>query len=348
MAERSGETSHGVVVPNQWYDDWITENISDLSGKVAIVTGGNSGTGFWAASALAGKGCTVVLACRSEEKATAAKTEILGYYPDAKVDVSMVMDNMDLETVRTFAQAFNTKYDRLDFLLNNAGIMAQPLIKSKDGFDIQFQTNHLAHFLLTQLLWDKMVQTEGQSRIVNHSSVSHKLGSPVFDKNKMDDPSYSWGLLGMNAVVWKAMPLVGFTPVDNWLRYGVSKLCNVLFTKMLADKIEEKGLGDKIIAVACHPGYANTNLQHVAKDSMKYWERLNSGTAQSAADGSLPLLLSTVGKDIKDGDYCEPSLNFNVKGPPMVGKVGGNGNNPEMAQELWSFSEECVKTTFTI
>jgi NAD(P)-dependent dehydrogenase (short-subunit alcohol dehydrogenase family) len=347
MTARSGEASHGVVVPNQWYDDWIKENMPDLSGKVAIVTGSNSGTGFWAASALAGKGCTVILACRSEEKATAAKAEIVNYYPEAKVDV-IVMDNMDLPTVKSFAQAFNSKYDRLDFLLNNAGIMAQPLIKSKDGFDVQFQTNHLAHFLLTQLLWDKMVQTEGQSRIVNHSSGAHKHGGAVFDKNKMDYPTYSWGMLGINAVIWKVLPLMGIKPVDNWMRYAVSKLCNVLFTKSLSDKIEEKGLGDKIIAVACHPGYANTNLQNVAKDSMSNWEKINAGNAQSAADGSLPLLLCTVGKDIQSNDYCEPSISLNVKGPPIVGKVGGNGNNVKMAKELWSFSEECLKTSFTI
>jgi NAD(P)-dependent dehydrogenase (short-subunit alcohol dehydrogenase family) len=234
-------------------------------------------------------------------------------------------------------------------LLNNAGIMAQPLVQSKDGFDIQFQTNHLAHFLLTQLLWDKMLQTEGQSRIVNHSSGAHKLGSPAFDKTKMENPSYSWGILGINAIIWKALPLImGLKPVDAWQRYGVSKLCNVLFTKSLAEKIEARSLGDKVIAVACHPGYANTNLQHTAKDSMSNWEKMNEGNAQSAADGSLPLLMAAVGKEIKDGDYCEPSLTMNIKGPPIVGKVGGNGNNAEMAKELWSYSEECIQMTFTI
>ncbi|CAB9503160.1 Short-chain dehydrogenase TIC 32, chloroplastic [Seminavis robusta] len=348
MTSRSGEADHGVSVENQWYDDWVKENIPDLSGKVAIVTGGNSGTGFWAASALAGKGCTVVLACRNEAKANAAKDEIIGYHPEAKMDV-IVMDNMDLSTVKSFAETFNGKYDRLDFLLNNAGIMAQPLIKSKDGHDIQFQTNHLAHFLLTQLLWEKMLNTEGESRIVNHSSGAHKMGSPAFDKNNMENPSYSWGILGFNALLWHGMlPLMGMKPLDNWKRYGTSKLCNVLFTKELDRKIQEKSLAEKVICVACHPGYANTNLQNVAKDSMNNWEKMNSGNAQSAADGSLPLLLCTVGKDVKGGDYCEPSLATNFKGPPIVGKVGGNGNNAEMAKELWSYSEEILDTTFSV
>jgi NAD(P)-dependent dehydrogenase (short-subunit alcohol dehydrogenase family) len=347
MTSRSGEAEHGVVVENQWYDDWI-KDIPDLTGKVAIVTGGNSGTGFWAASALAGKGCTVILACRNEAKANAAKNEILGYHPDAKVDV-IVMDNMDLSSVKTFAATFDKKYDRLDYLLNNAGIMAQPLTKSKDGFDIQFQTNHLAHFLLTQLLWDKMLKTDGQSRVINHSSGAHAMGGPVFDKNKMEDPSYNWGILGINVLLWNVfVPIMGLKPQDNWKRYGVSKLCNVLFTKHLQAKIEEKGLSDKIIAVACHPGYANTNLQNVAKDSMSNWEKMNSGNAQSAADGSLPLLMCTIGKYVKGGDYCEPGGFQRIAGPPVIGAVGGNGNNVEMAKELWEYSEECIDSKFDI
>lgn len=350
VVNRSGEAAHGVSVENQWYDNWITDgsNMPDLKGKVAVVTGGNSGTGFWASSALASKGCTVVLACRNAAKATAAQEEIRGYHPHAIVDV-MVLDNMDLASVKEFAETFKKKYDRLDFLLNNAGIMAQPLIQSKDGFDIQFQTNHLAHFLLTQLLWDLMLQTEGQSRIVNHSSSAHKIGSPCFDQNQMEEPPFSWGILGINAVLWNVlMPVMGMKPLDRWKRYGTSKLCNVLFTKELQRKINERGIGDKIIAVACHPGYANTNLQNVAKDSISNWEKMNAGNAQSAADGSLPLLLATLGKDVKGGDYCEPSLSASFKGPPAVGKVGGNGDNVEMAQELWTYSEECINSKFII
>ncbi|KAG7354332.1 short chain dehydrogenase [Nitzschia inconspicua] len=347
MTARSGEADHGIVVENQWYDDWI-KDILDLTGKVAIVTGGNSGTGFWAASALAGKGCTVILACRNTEKAEAAKKEIVGYYPTALVDV-IQMDNMDLSTVKSFAETFDKKYDRLDYLLNNAGIMAQPLIKSKDGFDIQFQTNHLAHFYLTQLLWDKMVTTPGQSRVVNHSSGAHAMGGPVFDKTKMDYPTYSWGFLGINVLLWNVLvPVFGLTQVDNWKRYGVSKLCNVLFTKELEARIEEKGLTDKVIAVACHPGYANTNLQNVAKESMSNWEKMNAGNSQSAADGSLPLLMATVGTSIKGGDYCEPGGFQHIKGPPMVGAVGGNGNDSKMAKELWSYSEDCLKIQFDV
>eukprot|EP00549_Striatella_unipunctata_P020880 CAMPEP_0118685564 /NCGR_PEP_ID=MMETSP0800-20121206/7319_1 /TAXON_ID=210618 ORGANISM="Striatella unipunctata, Strain CCMP2910" /NCGR_SAMPLE_ID=MMETSP0800 /ASSEMBLY_ACC=CAM_ASM_000638 /LENGTH=175 /DNA_ID=CAMNT_0006582495 /DNA_START=94 /DNA_END=621 /DNA_ORIENTATION=+ len=175
------------------------------------------------------------------------------------------------------------------------------------------------------------------------------MGSPSFDKDNLEHPHHSWGVLGLNFVLWNGfLPIMGMKPIENWKRYGVSKLCNVLFTKELARKIEGSDLSDKVIAVACHPGYANTNLQNVAKDSIDNWEKMNSGNAQSAADGSLPLLLCTLGDDIKGGDYCEPNGSMNMKGPPIVGKVGGNGDNKKMAEELWAYSEECIGTTFSV
>mmetsp|Transcript_57155 Transcript_57155/g.139329 ORF Transcript_57155/g.139329 Transcript_57155/m.139329 type:complete len:348 (+) Transcript_57155:536-1579(+) len=344
---RSDEANHGVVVENQWYDDWIETNVPDLTGKVAIITGSNSGTGFWTANALAKKGCTVILACRNAQKAEAAKTEILERFPSAKIDVIGVLDNMDLSTVRSFAETFNKKYDRLDLLLNNAGIMAQPKIESKDGYDIQFQTNHLSHFLLTKLLWTKLVETPGESRVVQHSSSAHDLGSPRFDSFKVNDPTYDWGFLGINSLLWNVMlPIMGLKPVDNWMRYGSSKLCNVLFAKELARKIEASSTTSSVLSLACHPGYANTNLQNAAKDSMNNWEKMNSGNAQSAADGSLPLLMAAVGTDIKQGDYTGPEKT--MKGPPIVTPVKGNGDNKAMAEDLWTFSEKCIKESFDV
>ncbi|KAL3905218.1 MAG: hypothetical protein SGILL_009763, partial [Bacillariaceae sp.] len=158
-----------------------------------------------------------------------------------------------------------------------------------------------------------------------------------------------YGFLGINVFLWNVfLPFMGLKPRDNWKRYGMSKLCNVLFTKELEAKIEEKNLSDKVIAVACHPGYANTNLQNVAKDSMSNWEKMNSGNAQSAADGSLPLLMATIGKDIKYGDFMGPNGFQNMSGPHVVHAVGGNGNNKAMAKELWSYSEECTDSKFTV
>jgi NAD(P)-dependent dehydrogenase (short-subunit alcohol dehydrogenase family) len=340
---RSAEQDSGVVVPNKWYDDWI-KDIPDLTDKVAIVTGSNSGTGFWAANALASKGCSVVMACRSVEKANHAKDEILATYPDAKLDV-IVMDGMDFSSVRSFSETFHSKYSRLDYLLNNAGVMAQPLIKSKDGFDIQLQTNHLSHFLLTKLMWDKLVNSPGQSRVVNHSSSAHYAFGAKFDRNRLDNPPYAWGPLGFNVfVVNVALPLFGLTQMDSWLRYGVSKLANVLMMQTLQRKIADQGLTDKVICLACHPGYANTGLQAGATDSMPGWKKLNQSFSQSAADGSLPLLYAAIGTDVQNGEYFGPKNGG--KGPPTKDKVKGYGNDLDMATDLWSYSEECVGETF--
>ena len=194
------EKSYGVVdLSNRWYDKYV-ESLPSLDDRVAIITGANSGMGFWAANAMAYKGCCVVLACRSLQKANAAKKEILRRFPDAHLDV-MELDNMDFGSVRGFAQRFQRKYQRLDYLVNNAGIMTRPYTLSKNGFDCQFQTNHLAHFLLTKLLWNTMLQTPGQSRVVMHSSAFHFIGLVRFDRNQPEFPPYGWGILGLNLLM---------------------------------------------------------------------------------------------------------------------------------------------------
>jgi NAD(P)-dependent dehydrogenase (short-subunit alcohol dehydrogenase family) len=165
----------------------------------------------------------------------------------------------------------------------------------------------------------------------------------------MQYPYYNWGFLGVNVLMWRVFfPAMGLKPMDNWLRYSVSKLCNVLFTKELQEKISAKGMEDKVISVACHPGYANTNLQNMARDSMSKWEKMNESNSQSAADGSLPLLMATIGKDVKNGQYFGPGDFMEMKGLPKVVKVGGNGNNKKMAKDLWEYSEECVGEKFSI
>ncbi|CAB9517965.1 Short-chain dehydrogenase TIC 32, chloroplastic [Seminavis robusta] len=348
VVTRSGEADHGVVVKSRRYHAWVEKNIPDLSGKVAIVTGGNSGLGFWAANALAGKGCTVVLACRNVAKGNAAKEEVIGYHPHAQVDV-IAMDNMDLATVHSFAETFNSKYERLDFLLNNAGIMAQPFQKSTDGFDVQFQTNHLAHFLLTQLLWDKMMQTEGQSRVVNHASFAHATGGVKFSKDKMEKPDYDIGYFGFNICLWNAVfPLGIGKNRDYWTRYCSSKLCNVLFTKEMERRLKSKGvnLDSKIMTASCHPGYSNTNLMNVAGESYVGWKIKNKLFSQSPADGCLPLLKCVVSDKIKNGDYVGPK--YWLFGSPKRSQPCRNGKNEKMAKELWEYSEECAKVSFNI
>uniref|UniRef100_A0A7R9WMX8 Uncharacterized protein n=1 Tax=Craspedostauros australis TaxID=1486917 RepID=A0A7R9WMX8_9STRA len=346
---RSDEANHGFTVPNVHYDAWIKDNIPDMTGKVAIITGANSGTGFWAAAALASKHCTIVMACRNEKKAAHAKAEIMDLHKGAMIDI-IRMDNMDLASVRSFAKKFNAKYDRLDLLLNNAGVMAQQLVESKDGHDIQFQTNHLSHFLLTKLLWDKLVKTDGQARVINHSSMFHHLMGTTFDRNRMEKPTYTYGIFGKNVVInWIFFPMfVGFAMHDRWARYGMSKLCNVLFTLGLKERIQKQDMTDEIIALTCHPGIASTNLHNVAGDAYPNWKIVGRDYAQSAADGSLPLLMAAVSEGASNGDFYGPASSGEDKGPPRKTQAFGNGNDANLASELWDYSEECIEEDFGI
>ena len=328
----------------KWYDDWVEQNIEDLTGKVAIVTGANSGTGFWASNALAGKGCHVVLACRNEGKAKVAKEEILKRFPQANLTF-IPLDNNSFQSVRDFAKMFHEQFKRLDLLLNNAGIMGKPWTITNDGYDIQLQTNHLSHFLLTKLLWDKMVNTPGQSRVVQHASEGHKMGKLKFDPNRLKNPGCSPGFLGRNYLfVNTAGRFMGLTA--NWKRYSVSKLANVLFMRDLQHKISSQNMEDKIISLSCHPGWADTNLPNTSTGKLGKYLKSNPQKGQSAADGSLPLLMAAVGKSVENGDYLGPENG--LTGIPKKDKVGGNGNDSEMAKTLWNFSEKVINEKFEI
>jgi NAD(P)-dependent dehydrogenase (short-subunit alcohol dehydrogenase family) len=189
----SGEAKVQGAPANKFYDDWIAEHVKpgSASGKVAIVTGSNSGTGFWCANALAQAGATVILACRNLDKANLAKQEILERFPSAKIEV-MKLDTSSLKTVKEFAAAFQKKFKRLDLLVNNAGVMGIDYSTTEDGFEIQWQTNHLGHFLLTKLLMPTIEATPGTSRIIQHSSGAHSSGSPKFTKENMEVPGHAW------------------------------------------------------------------------------------------------------------------------------------------------------------
>eukprot|EP00927_Polykrikos_kofoidii_P024310 TRINITY_DN22122_c0_g1_i1.p1 TRINITY_DN22122_c0_g1~~TRINITY_DN22122_c0_g1_i1.p1 ORF type:complete len:371 (+),score=59.62 TRINITY_DN22122_c0_g1_i1:54-1115(+) len=344
---RSHEAADVPNVPTVWYDDWIKQNIPDLEGRVAVVTGANSGTGFWCAAALAGKGAQVVLACRCVDKAEAAKQEIMEMHPGANVNC-MVLDNMSFASVREFAAAFERMYDRLDLLVNNAGIMAQGEQASCDGYDVQLQTNHLAHFLLTSLLWKKLLNVSGSTpaRVVSHASSAHWMGGAKFDRQKLDVPpaAAKW------CCFWNCVaPCMGVPPRP-WKRYMMSKLCNVLFGLELQRKIDTAGLGSKVLSTMAHPGWASTQLQKYAGDagSMKGWQKMNMKNAQSAADGSLPLLMACIDESVKGGMYTGPGGKQEMKGAPKLCQFGGSARDAAMAQELWSFSEKSCGVTFVV
>ncbi|MDA3816916.1 MAG: oxidoreductase [Prolixibacteraceae bacterium] len=301
---------------------WTFDNIPDLQGKTIIVTGGNSGLGYESVKAFAQNGAKVILACRNLEKGEKAKTEILQTRPKGEIMV-MRVDLMDLDSVREFALQFKSKYSKLDVLLNNAGIMATPYFKTKDGFEAQLGTNHLGHFALTGLLLDVLNDTSG-SRVVNVSSMAHKSGKMDFNDLMFEK--------GRKFKTMKA--------------YGQSKLANLLFTYELQRYFESKNIDS--IAVAAHPGGSNTRLASHLEDSgfMKMISRVVRGVMQDAAKGALPQIRASVDSNVKGGEYYGPGGIGEIAGYPVLVKSTPASHNAEDAKKLWEVSEKLTGVTY--
>lgn len=302
---------------------WTSNDIPDLSGKVAVVTGANSGTGFEAARALARKGATVVLACRSLSKGKDALETIQHESPGASVEL-MHLDLANLAVVRSFAEAFAAHYDRLDILCNNAGVMALPYRQTADGFEMQFGTNHLGHFALTGLLLPHLLKTP-QARVVTMSSNLHKQGKIQFDD------------------------LQGKTSYKKWAAYNQSKLANLLFAYELQRKLELAGAST--ISVAAHPGYAATNLQvagpTMTGSTVQLWLiKLSNLAAQSAKMGALPMLYAATAPDVQGGSYFGPDGFAEIRGHPAQVQSNARSHNREDAARLWLVSEELTGVTY--
>ena len=296
-------------------DAWTTANIPDQSGKVAIVTGSNSGIGFETALELAEKGATVVMACRSLPKAEAAARQIRQTDPPGEV-VVMELDLGDLDSVRQFAAAFLARYNRLDLLINNAGIMMPPYGKTAQGFETQIGVNHLGHFALTGLLLDALIKTP-QSRVVTVSSGAHRFGQIDFDDLHWERKAY------------KANPA-----------YGQSKLANLLFTYELQRKLT--AAGQTTIAVAAHPGWTETNLQqHSGVASF-----LNPFLAQPQPMGALPTLMAATESSARGGDYFGPDGFMQMRGYPHKVESNEASHNEEVAAKLWDVSEQLTGVSF--
>ncbi len=301
---------------------WTTEDMPDLTGKVIIVTGANSGIGFEAAKAFARKGGQTILACRSMDKAEVALAEIQAEIPNAPVEM-MQLDLASQASIHKFAEAFKTKYDRLDVLVNNAGIMMVPYGTTEDGFEKQLGTNHLGHFALTGLLIDLLLNTKG-SRVVNISSGGHRMGQMDFDNLMYEGgEGYSSGRA-----------------------YGRSKLANLLFTYELQRRYEL--IHAAAIAVAAHPGGSNTNLANHLTDTW-YMQMLGSAfekMMQSAAMGALPTIRAAVDPGVRGGEYYGPSGFMEQRGYPILVQSNKASHNQEDAKKLWDISEELTGVEF--
>jgi len=307
---------------NQEEEVWTTAHIPDLTGKVIIVTGANSGIGFEAAKEFARKGAQTILACRSMEKAETALAEIRAEIPDAPAEI-MQLDLASLNSVRAFAAAFKEQYDQLDVLVNNAGIMWAPYGLTEDGFETHFGTNHLGHFALTGLLIDLLLSTAG-SRVVNVSSTGHRTGNMDFDNLMYEDGK---GYQRQQA-------------------YGRSKLANLLFTYELQRRYE--AIGANAMATAAHPGGSNTNLGYEVRDQwfVKWANPLIDRMIQGADMGALPTLRAALDPEAKGGEYFGPDGLFEQGGYPIVVQSNKASHDLGDAQKLWQVSEEFTGVTF--
>ena len=291
---------------------FTADHIPDLAGKTVIVTGANSGIGHAAAAALASAGATVVLAVRDQAKGEAAAATIPGTTEVRPLDLA------SLDSVRAFAAAWQGD---IDLLINNAGVMIPPLSRTADGFELQFGTNHLGHFALTNLL---LPHVAVGGRVVTVSSDAHRGGAIDFDDLNWERKRYR-----------------------PWRAYGQSKLANLLFTSELQRRLTEAG--STVKATAAHPGYAATNLQshggRLATFAMVHIG--NRLLAQDAAGGALATLYAAVA-DIPGGSFAGPSGPFGLglRGAPKLVGRSAAARDEEAARRLWTVSETLTGVSF--
>ena len=281
------------------------------AGKTIVITGANTGIGYEAARVLSAKGARVVIACRSEQKANDAIASIKK--ANGEVDVAHVpLDLGDLSSVRSCAEQLQSE-DKIDILINNAGIMVPPYELTKDGFESQFGVNHLGPFALTGLLLDKLGASPAP-RVVNTSSIAHRSG-----KIRFDDINAENG--------YHAIP-----------RYGMSKLANLLFTYELQQRLEAAGLAT--LSVACHPGVADTELTRYLPGALKFTLPLVRPLFNTAASGAWPTLCAATSLDAENGDYFGPTKRRETSGPAVKVRSTRASHDQKVATRLWDLSVE--------
>ncbi len=298
---------------------WKANQMPDLSGKIAVVTGANSGLGYEVVRGLARKNAQVIMACRDAGKAEKAAARIRDELPNAKIEL-MTLDLADLSSVRGFAQNFADQFSQLDILCNNAGVMALPYRQTKENFEMQFGTNHLGHFALTGLLLPSILKAE-KARIVTTSSVAHRFGKVDFADLQSKRSYNSWGA------------------------YGQSKLANLLFAYELQRKLSAASVSN-VVSVAAHPGYSSTNLQMVGPSMQgsiigtRVSAIGNSLFAQSAEMGALPTLYAATAPNVQGGDFIGPGGLMEMYGYPVKVRSNARSYDQNAARQLWQVSEE--------
>jgi len=304
---------------------WTEHDVGDQGGRVAFVTGANSGIGWDAARVLAANGASVLLACRNEARGNEAVERISALRP--KGDVAFVaLDLADLESVRDAAARFQAEHERLDLLINNAGVMATPKQRTAQNFEMQLGVNHLGHFALTGLLLPQLFAAH-RARVVNVSSTGHRPGRIDFDN-----------------LQWET----GYHP---WRAYFQSKLANLLFTYELQRRLEHAGR--TAAALAAHPGGSKTNLGHenpggllntLLQSSRPVLELL----LQSSSMGALPTLRAAVDPEARGGEYYGPGGFAQQSGYPIRVDSSLRSKDTAVARRLWEVSEELTGVKYDL
>ncbi len=305
---------------------FTAESVPELAGKTFVITGANSGIGLAAARLLAARRATVVLACRDAAKMRAAAEKLRASSPGAQVE-EVVLDLGSLDAVRASAAEIGERFPRVDVLINNAGVAFLPYRETVDGVELQFGTNHLAHFALTALLLPRLLAAEA-SRVVNVTSLFHEAGK--LDLADIPRPR----------------------AYDERRAYGMSKLANLLFTYELDRRAKEAGRA--LRSVACHPGYSATSLTGVGpRMSGSAWlgALMSAGNvvlAQSAEMGALPTLYAAVEPSLVGGEYVGPTGLFGLRGPPVVSRSSEASHDRASARALWEVSERLTRLRFEL
>ncbi|MBQ0754174.1 MAG: SDR family NAD(P)-dependent oxidoreductase [Gammaproteobacteria bacterium] len=304
---------------------WNNENVPDQTGRVAVITGANSGIGLEAARQLAGKGAHVVLACRNEAKANAAMDDIRTTFPDAQLSFHP-LNLASQKHVRMSATALKKLHPRIDLLINNAGVMWLEEGLTEDGYDRQFGTNHLGHFTFTLLLRDCFANVDG-ARVVTVSSLAHRGGKIHFE-----NPTLA-------------------SEYGRHKAYCQSKLANLMFAIELNRQLQTEG--NKAISVACHPGGSNTNLAGPGISSKlpfglgSAFDALWGLFTQSAAKGALPTLFAATAENVAGGDYYGPDGPFEAIGYPKKARARHYARDAALGKKLWELSERLTGASWS-
>ncbi|HEY2551948.1 MAG TPA: SDR family NAD(P)-dependent oxidoreductase [Streptosporangiaceae bacterium] len=304
---------------------WTTADVGDQAGRVAVITGASSGIGLEAAKVLAARGAAVVLACRDTGKGKGAAEQVAAAAPAAQQEL-IRLDLASLASVREAAAQITAAHQRIDLLINNAGVMMPPYGRTEDGFELQIGTNHLGHFALTGLLLGSMLQVAG-SRVVTVSSNGHRAGRIHFD-----DLNFTRRYTKMAA-------------------YGQSKLANLMFTYELQRRLS--AAGEPAIAVAAHPGTARTELTRHSGAWMTgplnaRLRPVNSWLVQDAVMGALPTLRAATDPDVHGGDYYGPDGLMQFTGYPVRVRSSTRSHDAAVQRRLWAESEQLTGVTYPV